>query len=95
MSLPGECWMDEDGRHVWWRHLCLKDGERVTLDWMLPHPHWRNGGGDSPTVSPSIVCMVPGCDFHSSPLIRKPPEDWTPRRTRSDLDASVGGRADG
>lgn len=84
-SLPGECWLDEDGRHVWWRHLCLKDGKRVTLDWMLPWPHWKAGEpavqGGYITVTPSIVCTVPNCNFHSLPLIGKPPSDWTPRPT--------------
>lgn len=90
MSMPGICWLDEDGRHVWWQHDCVdKAGTRVQLRWMLPHPHWRKGDGDSPTVTPSIVCEVPGCGFHSSPLIGKPPHDWVPRRTRAELDGAI------
>lgn len=74
MSLPGTAWMDDDGYHVWYRHDCLRpSGERHACDAMLPHPGWKTHDG---AVSPSIVCMVPGCNFHSTPLIGKPPADW-------------------
>lgn len=76
MSLPGRAWMDTDGKHVWWEHACLKNGERITLRWMMPWPDWHNEKG---VVAPSIVCAVQGCDFHSSPLIGEPPSDFEPR----------------
>lgn len=80
MSLPGDAWMDEDDRHVWWQHDCVDaEGKRVQKCWMLPWPHWRKGEGASPTTKPSIICTVPGCNYHASPLIRTPPADWKPR----------------
>lgn len=74
-NTPGRCWMDEDGRHVWWRHTCV-DGERTT---MLPHMAggWRAENG---RCSPSIVCTIPGCNYHEIPAIdSEPPADWQPR----------------
>lgn len=79
MSLPGEAWLDEDGRHVWFRHDCIIDDKRQSIDWMLPWPNWKEADR---YVQPSIQCTVPGCGFHSSPMIRKPPTNWTPRRTK-------------
>lgn len=79
MSPLGICWMDEDGYHVWYAHDCIRpSGERHTLHTMLPHPGWRKSEGDAPTVTPSIVCTVPACGFHSTPLIGEPPADWKP-----------------
>ena len=71
-DLPGSAWLDTDGRHIWWRHECV-DGQR---DWMLPWPHWKSDGN---CVTPSIVCTVQNCGFHSSPLVREPPPDFIQR----------------
>jgi hypothetical protein len=78
--------MDTDGKHIWWEHECLKDGQRVTLRWMLPFPHWKHNGAQPPQnahVTPSIVCEVSGCGYHAIPLIGEPPSDWEPRRATS------------
>lgn len=94
MSLPGRAWMDTDGKHVWWEHDCLKDGQRVTLRFMLPWPHWKHNGGQPPAnahVQPSIVCEVPGCGYHAVPLIGEPPSDWTPQPTATDASSDSRG----
>jgi len=84
-NLPGKAWMDEDGRHVWFEHQCVDGMHRS----MLPYPKWHSDGGGgipggTPAVTPSIHCTVPGCDFHSHPLIGQPPADWTPRPNSAD-----------
>jgi hypothetical protein len=65
--------MDEDGKHVWFEHICAYG--QMKRD-MLPWPHWKAQDGK---VSPSIVCTVPNCGFHDIPAVRAAPEDWTPR----------------
>ena len=69
MNPSGKAWMDPDERHVWFEHKCVDGVKRSVLPWR----HWQNINGK---VSPSIVCMVRGCDFHDSPLISEPPSDW-------------------
>lgn len=81
MSQPGIAWMDEDGRHVWFRHDCVRpSGERHPVDAMLPHSQWRAENG---VVTPSIVCTQTGCGFHSNPVIGQPPSDWKPRASNA------------
>ena len=67
-------WLDPDGRHVWFEHICGGDG-KIHRD-MLPFPHWKSDEQIPPRVTPSIVCTRPGCTFHAFPAIEKPPEDF-------------------
>jgi hypothetical protein len=83
-NLPGKAWLDEDGRHVWWEHLC--SAAKGTVRYMLPWPHWQAING---AMSPSVVCEVPGCGHHSIPLIQEPPADWEPRKERPGMPANV------
>lgn len=66
-NIPGSAWLDADGKHVWFEHQCV-NGERKRS--MLPWSNWRALDGK---VTPSIVCTVPGCDFHDTPAIGTPP----------------------
>lgn len=84
-NLPGDAWLDADGRHIWWRHRCADGVDRTN---MLPWPHWKKNDAEG-TVMPSIVCMIPGCNFHSNPLVREPPSDWAPRLTLEELEAAT------
>lgn len=54
-------WLDDDGRHVWFRHHCALacDCPEHVLNVMLPWPRWKAEGT---TVQPSITCT--GCGFH-------------------------------
>lgn len=81
-NIPGSAWMDTDGKHVWWDHQCV-NGEMKRA--MLPYPHWKNDGAETPRITPSIVCTVPGCNYHEHPHIGKPPADWTPRKSLDEL----------
>ena len=83
-DLPGIAWLDADGRHIWWRHLCV-DGEHTD---MLPWPHWKLGSDGA--VTPSIVCTRPNCGYHSIPLVGNPPDDWEPRKTREEKESEHG-----
>lgn len=66
------CWLDEDGRHIWFAHVCA-DGEwtETTLVYGRPTGLKGNGHGwcsttepDQPlTVAPSVSCD--GCGFHA------------------------------
>ena len=62
----GLAWMDEDGKHIWWAHICA-DGQEHRE--MLPST-WKNVEGK---VAPSIVCTVSGCNYHAFPLIETEP----------------------
>lgn len=58
-------WLDEDGKHVWFFHKCIKGPETS----MLPYPTWRAVDGH---VEPSIVCNE--CRFHEIvPLLEPQP----------------------
>lgn len=59
MSVWGRAWMDADGRHVWCSHTC--NGKDSTFK--MPWPMWH-ATPDGKTVTPSLVCEVPGCGFH-------------------------------
>lgn len=81
-NTPGRAWIDEDGKHIWFLHQCA-DGE-IHYD-MLPWPHWQNNKQRPAFVTPSIVCTIQGCNFHSIPEITDPPPDWKPRLTLEEL----------
>lgn len=76
-ELSVEAWLDVDGRHIWWRHKCV-DGEHTD---MLPWPHWSLNEAEG-VVKPSIVCTRNGCNYHSIPLVRNPPDGWIPRQKK-------------
>lgn len=62
--LSARCWVDDDGRHIWFAHDCAQ--ERVAT--MLPWPTWQvlpNG-----RIEPSISCET--CGFHEFM-----PIEWT------------------
>ena len=56
-----EWWADEDGRHAWFAHDCVR--ERVET--MLPFPTWRivDDQRGSQEVNPSVSCDE--CGLHT------------------------------
>ena len=52
-------WLDEDGKHIWFRHQCVNG---AVLESMLPYPTWHQSQKDRTVVEPSIVCN--DCHFH-------------------------------
>ena len=63
--LNGRCWVDDDGRHVWFAHDCA-EGRVAT---MLPWPTWQVLADGR--VAPSIDCRA--CGLHANY-----PVEWTP-----------------
>jgi hypothetical protein len=60
-------WLDEDGKHVWQSHDCVKG--RVTS--MLPWSKWSMKDG---TVTPSVVCELCGMHVILTDAFRIAPE---------------------
>lgn len=63
--------MDEDGRHVWWRHKCtapfLQEVDGGYSEMMLPlyADGWTLVSADPIHIEPSILCSTdPGCGTH-------------------------------
>ena len=65
--LTGKCWLDENGRNVWFEHYC---GDMLKTS-MLPKPKWHVAE-DGRTVTPSIHCTT--CGFHEIMILSDPPQ---------------------
>lgn len=63
------CWLDVDGRHVWFAHVCNGEWTEAKLVFGRPIGTKRDGGGwcatttDPLTVAPSVSCDI--CGFHN------------------------------
>lgn len=69
-------WLDEDGRHVWWRHHCTHPSVEYPES-MLPlyDSGWTLVSADPIHVEPSILCGNPGgCGVHG--FIRNGKWEW-------------------
>ena len=66
------CWLDEDGKHVWFKHDCLPHLDKwrlengFTIEHILPmtaEKGWTVTQKEPLTLTPSIQCLA-GCNTH-------------------------------
>lgn len=68
LQFGATCWLDADGRHIWFAHACNGEWVETQLVYGRPIGTKGNGGGwcamqtNPLTVAPSVHCD--GCGFH-------------------------------